>query len=164
MRRPLVVTGAMAEKATTAQPLPTDAPQVLEMKRMLAIEYGKLNHGRLEYREKLTVSNRGTLPLDRCGVSQPERERGAGGLTREVETPLPSNHPRCDQLMPLQLNTIYRAMLDSAMAGWAGRFSLPLSPTTLSPSHFCPSPAHKPTPLTPHRPHHDGRCQRQCWS
>jgi hypothetical protein len=26
-----------------------------------------------------------------------EKESGPGGLTREVERPLPSNHPRCDQ-------------------------------------------------------------------
>ena len=26
-----------------------------------------------------------------------------GGLTREVQRPLPSNHPRCDQAMPFQL-------------------------------------------------------------
>ena len=49
------ILGAMAEAATAAAPLPTDPPQVLNMKRQLAIEYGKLNHGRLEYREKLTV-------------------------------------------------------------------------------------------------------------
>ena len=28
---------------------------------------------------------------------------------------MPASHPRCDQVMPFQLNT----MLDSAMAGWA---------------------------------------------
>jgi hypothetical protein len=28
-----------------------------------------------------------------------ERESGAGGLTREVKRPLPSNHPRCEQEM-----------------------------------------------------------------
>jgi hypothetical protein len=49
------ILGAMAEAATAAAPLPTDPPHVLETKRQLAIEYGKLNHGRLEYREKLTV-------------------------------------------------------------------------------------------------------------
>jgi hypothetical protein len=38
-------------------------------------------------------------------VRAPE-ERRPGGLTREVEKPLPSNHPRCDQLTPMQLNTI----------------------------------------------------------
>ena len=32
-----------------------------------------------------------------------EEERGAGGLTRGVERPLPSNHPRCG---PFQLSTI----------------------------------------------------------
>jgi hypothetical protein len=32
------------------------------------------------------------------------RERGAGGLTREVERALAFEPPRCDQLMPLQLN------------------------------------------------------------
>jgi hypothetical protein len=37
--------------------------------------------------------------------SVPWREGGAGGLTREVETPLPSYHPGCDQVMPFQLNT-----------------------------------------------------------
>ena len=32
-------------------------------------------------------------------------ESGPGGLTREVETPLPSNSPRCDQLMPQSNST-----------------------------------------------------------
>jgi hypothetical protein len=37
----------------------------------------------------------------------PQREGDSGGgLTREVETPLPSNRPRCDQVMPFQLSTI----------------------------------------------------------
>lgn len=49
------ILGAMAEAATAAAPLPTDPPHLLQTKRQLAIEYGKLNHGRLEYREKLTV-------------------------------------------------------------------------------------------------------------
>jgi hypothetical protein len=33
-------------------------------------------------------------------VSGSSREGGPGGLTREVETPLPSNHPECDQVAP----------------------------------------------------------------
>ena len=39
-------------------------------------------------------------------VSPAQRERGPGGLTREAETPLPSNHPRGNQVIPFQLNTI----------------------------------------------------------
>ena len=43
----------------------------------------------------------------RAAALQRERESGPGGLTREVETPLPSNKPLpCDQLMPFQLNTL----------------------------------------------------------
>ena len=40
-------------------------------------------------------------PLEERGR---ERERGACGLTREVETPLPSNHPRCDLMSQHQLH------------------------------------------------------------
>jgi hypothetical protein len=36
------------------------------------------------------------------------RGERAGGLTREVERPPPSNHPRCHQLVPLQLKPAYR--------------------------------------------------------
>jgi hypothetical protein len=46
-----------------------------------------------------------TAKVSEVVTLQKERvcESGAGGLTREVERPLPSNHLRCDQMMPLQL-------------------------------------------------------------
>jgi hypothetical protein len=53
------------------------------------------------------------------------RKSGPGGLTREVETPVPSNHPNATVMptvMPFQLNTIYRAMATQCYGG-AGRGS-----------------------------------------
>jgi hypothetical protein len=47
-----------------------------------------------------------------------ERESGAGGLTREVERPLPSNTtPECDEVMPFQLNTVKVTEVGSGLCG-----------------------------------------------
>ena len=48
-------------------------------------------------------------PFDRQSLPG-ERANGPGGLTRDVERPLPSNHPHCDFVVPLQLKkTVLRA-------------------------------------------------------
>ena len=59
---------------------------------------------RLQQEEQFVVRVR--LPSTVYCERERERESGPGGLTREVETPLPSSHPRCGQVMPLQLYSI----------------------------------------------------------
>ena len=50
------------------------------------------------------VSTSTALSVSTLGSVWVERERGPGGLTREVETPLRSTHSRC--VIPFQLNAI----------------------------------------------------------
>jgi hypothetical protein len=58
--------------------------------------------GALRDRQVWTLLNRASL----CHSTIPcWREGRAGGLTREVETPLPSNHPRRGQVVPSQWHT-----------------------------------------------------------
>ena len=61
--------------------------------------------GALPHAAQLPVRHLSPLPQLGTQGAAATPESGPGGLTREVETPLHSNHPRCGQMMPFQLNT-----------------------------------------------------------
>jgi hypothetical protein len=61
-------------------------------------------------------AGRGGGELNPCTHGNAQREWSLGSHGRWKRPCLQTN-PRCDQPMPFQLNTIYRAMLDSATAG-----------------------------------------------
>jgi hypothetical protein len=63
----------------------------------------QMQHTLLEYEQALQVTH----------ARERERERGPGGLAREVATPLPSNHPRHDHVTPFHYATQCHAGRDT---------------------------------------------------